>query len=76
MARFFDGERAAAHHVTPELTKDELLLRTADGSTLMAWPIRQIVTVDAWDLRYAVAATEWSAGAVDRQRRRTDATLK
>ena len=54
MARFFDGERAAAHHVTPELTKDELLLRTADGSTLMAWPIRQIVTVDAWDSRGAV----------------------
>ena len=45
MARFFDGERAAAHDVTPELTKDELLIRTADGSTLAAWPIRGIVAV-------------------------------
>jgi hypothetical protein len=54
MARFFDGERAAAHDVTLELTKDELLLRTADGSALVAWPIGHIVAVDAPDSRGAV----------------------
>ena len=54
MTRFFDGERAAAHDVTPQLTADALLLRTADGSVLATWPVGQIVAIEAPDSRGAV----------------------
>ena len=63
MARFFDGERAAAHDVTPQLTKDELLLRTADGSVLAAWPIGHIVAVER---RIRMAPSRWR-GMVSRR---------
>ena len=54
MARFFDGERAAAHDVAPQLTDDALLLWAADGRALATWPVRQIVAVGAPDPRGAV----------------------
>jgi predicted Zn-dependent protease len=54
MARFFDGESAAAHEVTPELTGAALLLRGADGSTVATWPIRGIVAVSGPDAGSAV----------------------
>jgi Zn-dependent protease with chaperone function len=49
MARFFDGERAVAHDVTPQLTEDALLLLAADGTALARWPLRRIVAVNEPD---------------------------
>lgn len=43
MARFFDGERAAAHDVAPQLDAQTLLIRTADGTILARWPIADII---------------------------------
>ena len=71
MARFFDGERAAAHDVTPQLTADALLLRTADGSAIgdvAGRPDRRDRGAGFARRRHAGAG--WATGAVDRHRRR------
>jgi beta-barrel assembly-enhancing protease len=54
MARFFDGARAAAHEVTPQLAADTLLIRAAEGTLLATWPIADIRVRDRPDRSGAV----------------------
>jgi len=64
VARFFDGERAAAHDVTLQFiaahdaasqpTADVLLMRATDGTVLATWPITEIRARDRPDRSGAV----------------------
>src|SRR5262249_46901652 len=58
MARFFDGARAVAHDVTPQLTDRALLLLAADGSVLATWPFRRIVAVSEPDVGVTTLASK------------------
>jgi beta-barrel assembly-enhancing protease len=41
-ARFFDGERAAAHAVTVRVSAGALLVQSEDGTALACWPLDRI----------------------------------
>jgi predicted Zn-dependent protease len=42
MARYFDGERAAAHDVIVQVSATAVLIQAADGTTLACWPLDRI----------------------------------
>jgi Zn-dependent protease with chaperone function len=63
MARFFDGERAAAQDVTPRLTGDSLLLQAANGTTVASWPIGRIVAASGTDVQGPVTLARRGAPA-------------
>lgn len=41
-ARYFDGERAVAYDVVPQVSGDALLIQTGDGTELARWPVTRI----------------------------------